>query len=253
MYQESSNEAIRSNMLKVADQSTTFRKIGSYFEANWEKLLFVSASEVAQKADVSQGSVSRFCAELGYVGFAEFQKSLQQSKHEAFSTVKRVQNLKGISNEVQELLEEEKAGINKLPEVIASKDFESIVNAVISSKRVILISGRMSATIVTLLKYHLQKIRDNVISVTPEDAQWDLMETNSPEDCFVLAITFPRYYAALIRKLEALQKAGYKIGLISDSLLSPAIPYADYHLELPMARKSVLIPTAFRFCLLISW
>lgn len=231
--------SIKIRMLQVADQSTAFRKIGSYYEANWEKLLYISASEVAQNAGVSQGSVSRFCAELGYQGFAEFQKDLRRQQYQDLTSVKRVQNLKGVSNEIQELLEEERIGIDKLPDILATEAFESIVNALVNSKKVILISARMSATILAVLQYHLQKIRENVIAVTPGDAQWDALEANDPKECFVLAVTFPRYPTVLIKKLEALSKAGYRIGLLSDSLLSPAVEFAECHLELPIARKSI--------------
>ena len=231
--------SIKSRMLQMADQSSAFRKIGSYFEVNWDKLLYISASEVAQNAGVSQGSVSRFCAELGYQGFAEFQKELRRQQYQEMTSVRRVQNLRGVSNEIQELLEEERNATDKLPHILASEDFKAVVNALVNSERVILVSARISATIVGILQYHLQKIRDNVSSVTPGDALWDALEANGTEGCFILAVAFPRYPVALLKKLEALRKAGYKTGLLSDSVLCPAVEFSEYHLELPMARKSI--------------
>ncbi len=231
--------SIKSRMLQMADQSSAFRKIGSYFEVNWDKLLYISASEVAQNAGVSQGSVSRFCAELGYQGFAEFQKELRRQQYQEMTSVRRVQNLRGVSNEIQELLEEERNATDKLPHILASEDFKAVVNALVNSERVILVSARISATIVGILQYHLQKIRDNVSSVTPGDALWDALEANRTEGCFILAVAFPRYPVALLKKLEALRKAGYKTGLLSDSVLCPAVEFSEYHLELPMARKSI--------------
>lgn len=226
-------------IMQVAEQSAVFRRIGTYFEANREKLLYLSASEIAKNANVSQGSVSRFCAEMGYVGFAEFQKYLRQGCYEDFTSVKRVQNLRSTSNEIQELLEEEKANIEKLPSILETEDFSNIVDALVNSRKVLLISARISVTVLNILQYHLQRIRDNVVTVLPGDASWDVLEVNDPSDCFVLALSFPRYAVQLVSKVREMKEAGYKIGLLSDSILSPLVGTSTYHVELPIAKKSI--------------
>ena len=64
-----SAQEFKNQVARVSHSSNTFHKLGTFMEENWVSVGMLSATEVAKRAGVSQGSVTRFCNELGFAGF----------------------------------------------------------------------------------------------------------------------------------------------------------------------------------------
>jgi RpiR family transcriptional regulator, carbohydrate utilization regulator len=56
--------------------SPVLKRIGAYVVANPEAVIYHSVTELAEQTDSSEGSVIRFCRELGFSGFQEFKLSV---------------------------------------------------------------------------------------------------------------------------------------------------------------------------------
>lgn len=69
-----SAQEFKNQVARVSHSSNTFHKLGTFMEENWVSVGMLSATEVAKRAGVSQGSVTRFCNELGFAGYSEFSK-----------------------------------------------------------------------------------------------------------------------------------------------------------------------------------
>ena len=54
------------------------KKIASYILSNYDKAAFMTASRLGKTVDVSESTVVRFAVELGYDGYPEMQKNLQE-------------------------------------------------------------------------------------------------------------------------------------------------------------------------------
>ena len=64
-----------SNVRKL---SKGHKKIASYIKENYDKAAFMTASALGRKVGVSESTVVRFATELGFKGYPELQKELQQ-------------------------------------------------------------------------------------------------------------------------------------------------------------------------------
>ena len=60
-----------------ADLTPKSRIIGDFVKENPRKAIFMTVAELARACDVSEATVVRFVAQLGYDGYSDFQQSLR--------------------------------------------------------------------------------------------------------------------------------------------------------------------------------
>lgn len=99
-----------------------------------------------------------------------------------------------------------------------------MVKAMAEKKKIVLLSARISATLLPQIHYMLSKIRDNVQMVLPGSPEWNNLVLENREDIFAFTIMLPRYPNVLITEITALYEAGFEIGLMTNSMLCPVIP-----------------------------
>ena len=71
-----SYEEMMDRVSSLSLSSSTYKKFGLYIEKHYMDLGFMSAEEVADAVGISQGSVSRFCKDSGFLGYSDFLKNL---------------------------------------------------------------------------------------------------------------------------------------------------------------------------------
>lgn len=234
-----SAQEFKNQVARVSHSSNTFHKLGIFMEENWVSVGMLSATEVAKRAGVSQGSVTRFCNELGFAGYSEFSKKWKESIYEPLSAPDRLKNIRGEHADLARMIEVEQENLNRLPEIVSGEAYRKIVKAMTNQKKIVLLSARISATLLDQIHYMLSKIRDNVQIVLPGSPEWNNLILEKPEDTFIFTIMFPRYPNILITEIAALHKAGFEIGLMTNSMLSPLIPHSSYYIEVPVSSTSI--------------
>ena len=234
-----SAQEFKNQVARVSHSSNTFHKLGTFMEENWVSVGMLSATEVAKRAGVSQGSVTRFCNELGFAGYSEFSKKWKESIYEPLSAPDRLKNIRGEHADLARMIEVEQENLNRLPEIVSGEAYRKIVKAMTDRKKIVLLSARISATLLVQIHYMLSKIRDNVQIVLPGSPEWNNLILEKPEDTFIFTIMFPRYPNILITEIAALHKAGCEIGLMTNSMLSPLIPHSSYYIEVPVSSTSI--------------
>lgn len=236
-------KALKLNIAEAAKSSRVNGIIGRYLFEHEDDAVFLTAQELAQHAGVSQGSVTRFCFSLGFSGYGEFQKKLQKSNRIGQTTaVERMKYLKDINQSDIDIIESEKQALDRLYDVIRTKEYKYLIDRLIHAKKIYLISARLSATVVQYLYYGLCKLRDQVTILQRDMVLWDALDYADPEnikDALVIAVSFPRYSEDLVEKLDDLNQCGYELFAITDSLLSPAAQRSRQSLMVPLTRKSI--------------
>lgn len=229
---------LKKQMFEISQNSPVYEKLAYYIEKNYKHIIFMTAAEVAEAADVSQGSVSRFCSALGYRGYNEFLHNLQQFMREEITAPQRLQytsHNKSIGN----ILNMEHKNIDELEVILNQPAYKKLINKIISAKELVLVSARMSATILPYACYILNKIRNNVIAVTPDSPLWNTLELRDPKATEILTIMFPRYPNVLINKLEGLKELGFSIAAVTDSIISPITKLSDPVITVPITTSSI--------------
>lgn len=207
--------------------------IAEYIMDNYDKAAFMTAAKLGEIVGVSESTVVRFANALGYSGYRNLQKDLQELIKNKLTTVQRISLANVFSNEenlLKRVLKKDMDNINKTIDEIDYDVFEKAIDEIINSRRVYILGLRSSSFLAEYLGFYLNFILRDV-KVVKADAN-DVFEQllNAEEDDVVIGISYPRYSK---RTLEALSYAKAKqciiIG-ITDSFISPAAQISDYTL-----------------------
>ena len=208
------------------------RQIARFLLAHYDKAAYMTAAKLGSEVSVSESTVVRFVMELGYVGYPEFQKALQELIRTKLTSVQRMEvtnHLIGEGDVLEKVLMSDGDKIKRTLEGISREDFDKAVEAIVKAKNIYIIGVRSSYTLAGFLNYNLRMIFDNV----------RLIETTSGGELFeqilhvgdgdvMIAISFPRYSKRVINAVAFARKAGAQVVALTDSYESP-IAAADNH------------------------
>ncbi|NMP24535.1 MurR/RpiR family transcriptional regulator [Sulfobacillus harzensis] len=228
---------------QVSDQgssSSAFRQIGQYVADHLRDVSLMSAVELAEACDVSQSTVSRFCMSLGFSGFADFVRTLQDLVREEWKAPDRTRYLHHPTpSEDDPLIAEEMTNLSQLPLICESTEAKAMVQFILRSPRLVLAGARASATMMPYAAYFLSKIRDSVECATPDTPQWTALASHVQPDTAVLAFVFPRYSAVLLDWLADVARWATPIAAITDRPHTPVESLARPVAVVPVARASL--------------
>ena len=224
----------------VSNISATNEKLASYISSNYMKVVFMTAGQLADKVGVSQGSVTRFCINLKYKGFNDFVHSLQSILRKEITLPERLEHTnKSTEKDVEKILYKEHKNVDFINEVRKSVPYHDLINKIASYKNIVLISARMSATIIPYSFYLMNKMRDNVIQVTPDSPMWDTLNLLNPEETLVVTFVFPRYCNMLLKKLKELKDQNYDIFAVTDADFLVRKGFAGNYIRIPVNSASI--------------
>ncbi len=218
---------------KYSKLSKGQKLIAEFILKQYDKAAFMTASKLGGSVGVSESTVVRFANEIGYEGYPELQRSLQDLVKVKLTTVQRLEltnSLVNSDNALKGVLKADMENIRATLEKINEKTFDEMINAIFEAKNIYIIGLRSSNTLAEFLAFYLNLFLDNVRSV--HQGYSDIFEQmiKLDEKDLVLAIGFPRYSQKTIEALDFALSRNAKIGVITDSLLSPLASRADYSL-----------------------
>lgn len=233
-------EQLIHKMASVALNSQIYDRLAHYIEKNYMKVIFMTAAETAAEIGISQGSVSRFCTALGYRGFNDFIHDLQKKVSKKLTVPQRLQymSVHGHSH-LGNVVELEIQNMCQLDSIMRGKSYERLLDYIASDGDLILLSARMSATLLPYMGYILKKMRNSVYEVVPETPNWNMLEYRDPAKTKFIVLSFPRYSRILLEKVRKLYEIGFSIAAVTDSRLSPVVPFADTSVFVPITVSSV--------------
>lgn len=225
-------ESLKVKMRAVASTTPSFQQLAYYIDQNISQVVFMTSNEVAAEVGISQGSVSRFCATLGFRGYSDFQHALRTFVQNKPTVVHPSEYLSAVKN-IDEIIKSVQSGLDQLKQVFANPAYLAMLEQLSNINRIILISSRISGTLLPYFSYNLKRIGKDVSIVEESDLMWETMEVIDPKNVAFFTIMFPQYSHSLIFKLERLKEKNIPIMGITDSNLSPLATLADPVLCLP--------------------
>jgi len=207
--------------------------IAQYIMSNYDKAAFMTAAKLGEKVGVSESTVVRFANAIGFIGYPQLQKQLQEMVKTKLTTVQRIEMSSDYSNEESVLKNVLKADIENIRATLDEIDyhvFENVVKDITEAKKVYIIGLRSSTALAEFLGFYLNLIMDkvHVVTYTIGDIFEQLFRIN--ENDLVIGMGFPRYSSRTVDVLEYCKSRGAKVVAITDSLLSPLTSNADYTL-----------------------
>ena len=137
------------------------RLIASYIMDHFDKAAFMTASRLGATVGVSESTVVRFASEIGYEGYPELQKALQEMLRNKLTTVQRMDVTTGQlenTNILEKVLNRDIEKIRNTLEKTSTTDFNGAVDAICSAKSIYIIGVRSSAALAQFLSYYFHHI-----------------------------------------------------------------------------------------------
>ena len=223
----------------IQENMNTFSKgqkrIAAFILESYDKAAFMTASRLGKKVGVSESTVVRFAAELGYDGYPDMQKSLQKMIRNRLTSVQRIEVTNdriGDQDLVSMVLQSDMEKIRLTLEELDRDTFDHAVKAIVSAKRIYIIGVRSSAAIASFLGFYFNPIFDNVVNVTAGTAS-EMFEhlLRVGEDDVVIGVSFPRYSSRTVQAMSFARDRKATTVAITDSEASPLAPICKYTLK----------------------
>ena len=214
---------------RIKTNMTGFSKgqklIGNYILSNYDKAAFMTASKLGSAVHVSESTVVRFAAELGYDGYPAMQKALQEMIRSKLTSIQRIE----VSNDrlsgtdmITSVLQTDMEKIRLAIDEVSRPDFERTLDKLMSARHIYILGVRSSSFLAGYLHFYFHLIFENVTLVT-SNSTGDILEhflRVGPGDV-VLGICFPRYSQATVKGVRFAYDRGADIIAITDSPMSP--------------------------------
>ena len=223
--------AIQANM---AGFSKGQRLIARFILDSYDKAAFMTASRLGKTVNVSESTVVRFAAELGYDGYPAMQKALQEMIRNKLTSIQRIE----VSNDrignqdiVSMVMQSDIEKIRMTLEETDRASFAAAVDAIVSARRIYLLGVRSATAIASFLGFYFNLIFPNVVlmQVTAVSEVFEQMLHIGPEDV-IIGISFPRYSRRTVKAMEFARDRHATVIAITDSQTSPLAPIADHTL-----------------------
>lgn len=217
--------------IKDKKLSKGHKKLAQYITENYDKAAFMTASKLGTTVGVSESTVVRFATEMGFKGYPELQKELQQMIKSKLTAVQRMEvssTLIGEQDAIKKVLNGDIELIRDTLEQISADEFTKAVETINKAKRIYILGVRSSAALASFLYFYLNPVFENVVLVNTSSSSemFEQMFRIDKEDVCV-AISFPRYSKQTINALRFINDRGTKIIAITDSKDSPIAECAD--------------------------
>ncbi|MDU8944182.1 MurR/RpiR family transcriptional regulator [Ovoidimarina sediminis] len=229
---------VREAMEASSDSLTpSERQLRSVILADYPFAALGPIQELADRANVSAPSISRFVSKLGYRGFQEFQQSLlSELKDSQSSPIELRRTPAGpASHRLTDYVTRAMALTRDLAVRMPPDQFDRICTMLGDPKRrVFMLGGRMSDAIAEFFLRHLRQIRSDVFHVPPDPEAWpEYLLRMKPRDVVVL-FDFRRYDAKLAEFAAAGRVRKAQTIIITDPWITPAAKGATELVTVPI-------------------
>ncbi|MGN1146776.1 MAG: MurR/RpiR family transcriptional regulator [Lachnospiraceae bacterium] len=219
---------------KMNSMSKSHKAIAVYIKDHYDQAVFMTAAKLGEALGISESTVVRFASGLGYDGYPEFQKALEEWVKNKLSSVQKIGAKYGSSSQSEILSAVLGADIEKIQDTIENLDpnaFEMAVNTILEAKNIYVIGLRSCAPLADFLQFYLNMIRGNVtlLNTTSVSETFEQMIRIDEKDVLI-GISFPRYSMRTLKAMEFANDRNAKVISITDSIHSPMCLYSSCNL-----------------------
>ena len=217
----------------LPEMSKGQKRIAAYITDHCDKAAYMTASRLGEEAGVSESTVVRFAAELGYDGYPEMQRDLQDIVKNKLTATQRIElsSEKIREDVVGSVLRSDAESILATIDEINRDEFNKVCECILSAKNIYVIGVRASSAPAQFLGFYLNLMFPNVhiISTISVSEVFEQILRISDEDVFI-GVSFPRYSKRTLKAMKFAHSRGAKVIALTDTESSPLCRYADYRM-----------------------
>lgn len=210
------------------------KNLANYIIEHYDKAVFLTAAKLGQEVGVSESTTVRFATQLGYDGFPEFHRALEELVRNRLNSIQRMEFTYGRVPQSEILDTVLQSDVDKIKLTLEQMDhsaFNLAIDTILGAKTIYIVGIRSCAPLASFLNFYLNLIFDDV----------RLLNTNSPSEIFeqmirigeqdvIIGISFPRYSMRTLKAMEFANNRKAKVIAITDSIHSPMNLYSSCNL-----------------------
>lgn len=205
------------------------RRIAQYIVEHYDKAVFMTASRLGESVGVSESTVVRFAAALGYEGYPQLQRSLQELVSHRLTANQRFEMSTEIDphDALNIVMKSDMQNLRGTLETMDSAAFEDVVQRLLNAKAIYVMGLRSAAPLAQFMGYYLNYIFDDVHLIS--SGATDVFEEVSKmrEGAVLVGISFPRYSTRTLEAMRFAKRCGAQVVAITDGPMSPLCAIAD--------------------------
>lgn len=208
------------------------RKIAQYIVEHYDKAVFMTASRLGESVGVSESTVVRFAAAMGYEGYPQLQRSLQELVSHRLTANQRFEMATELdpSAALTTVLKSDMQNLRNTLEQVEQQVFDEVVQRLLNANAVYVMGLRSAAPLAQFMGYYLNYIFDNVhlVSSGATDVFEEIIKLR--ENDVLIGISFPRYSTRTLEAMRFAKRCGAQVVAITDGPMSLLAEIADLSL-----------------------
>ena len=249
-------------LVRINQNYNSFSKgqklLANYIMENYDKAAFITASRMGHTVGVSESTVVRFAYALGYDGYPELQRSLQELIRNRLTAVQRIRLTSDLEKDeiLTNILKSDVANLRSTIDAADNATFNRVVDALFTAEKVYIVGMKSASLLAQFLGYYLGFVLDNVVVVNASfgDAYESMIRIGPKDIC--IGISFPRYSTRTVEALSFAKIMGAKVTAITDGMLSPIAELADFvllaHSDMASFADSLTAPLSLINALIVA-
>ena len=148
-----------------AKMSKGHKAIADYISEHYDQAVFMTAAKLGETLGISESTVVRFAAGIGYDGYPKFQKALESCVQGKLNGIQKMDAKYGRSSQSEILTSVLSADIEKIQDTIDNLDpaaFESAVATILEAETIYIMGLRSNEPLAAFLHFYLNMIRGKV-------------------------------------------------------------------------------------------
>ena len=172
--QDEGREGMRTNLTAHITQllpgfSKGQRRIAAYILEHYDEAAYMTANCLGKTVGVSESTVVRFAAELGYEGYPQLQKAIQELVRSKLTSVQRVEVSRARMRD-EEVLDSvmtyDMANIRQTLEELPREVFDEAVRDLVDARRVYVFGAGSCRPLANFLAYYLKLLLPDICLIS---------------------------------------------------------------------------------------
>lgn len=249
---------------RITRQKNSFSKgqdrIASFILEKTDAAAFMTALQLGKTVGVSESTVVRFAAVLGFEGYPELQKAMQELIRSKLTTIQRIEVTRARMEDAavpDSIMAYDLANVRRTLEELPRDVFTGAVEAAAAARRLYIFGAGSCRALAAFAAYYFKLLLPDIrlVSASGEAEIFEEMIHIGEGDA-LLGFSFPRYSARAVSAVHFARSKGAKVIAVTDGGMSPIAPMADYlllaHSDMATIVDSLVAPLSVLNALIVA-
>lgn len=211
-------------------------KLAEYLMKEYKEAVFLQSIPLGKKVGVSEATVVRLSHSLGYKGFTDMIRDIQEYIKNEITTIDKLESMGSKytgKSALDETMYNNQLIIKAIRKYVNNETISNVTN-LMRGKRIIVAGFESEACSAQYMAYYLSRLVKDICIISNINDDLINAAKKADENTLLFSFAFPRYSDKIVRVCRFFKRKNAKIVSFTDSILSPVKPYSDLTVMLPV-------------------